>query len=161
MTASISNSLDAALKSLPEQYYRLALLVGPPGSGKTTTLQALARQFGYPRVNVNLELSQRLLDLTHAQRSRSVDRLFKELMNAITGEVVLLDNLEILFDPALEVEPLRLLQTVSRTRTMVAAWSGQYQHGTLSYAEPGHPEFAQFRDLEAVVIPIAASVHYP
>ena len=37
---------------------------------------------------------------------------------------MLLDHLEILFDPALEQDPLRLLQGVSRDRTVVAAWPG-------------------------------------
>ena len=65
-----------------------------------------------------------------------------------------LDNLEILFDTALEVEPLRLLQVSSRNRTIVASWSGDYRDSTLTYAEPGHPEFVQFKQFEAIVIPV-------
>jgi hypothetical protein len=70
------------------------------------------------------------------------------------GKAVLLDNLEILFDSALEVEPLRLLQVGSRNRTVVASWSGAYTDGTLTYAEPGHPEFVQFKHVDAAVISV-------
>ena len=106
---------------------------------------------------MNLELSKKLLELTRVQRSRQVEQLLKDLIAATPGEVVLVDNLEILFDTGLEVEPLRLLQVSSRNRTVVASWSGTYVGGTLTYAEPGHPEFAQFKQVDAVVIPVGQS----
>ena len=107
-------------------------------------------------MNVNLELSKRMLELTRTQRSRQVEPLLKNVIAAAPGEVVLLDNLEILFDTGLEVEPLRLLQVSSRNRTVVASWSGTYVGGTLTYAEPGHPEFVQFKKVDAVVIPVGS-----
>src|SRR5437763_90880 len=151
MADTMARLLDAIGKAAG-QYYRLVLLAGPPGSGKTAALQAVARQTGYAILNVNLELSKRLLELTRAQRSRQIERLLKDVIAASPGEVVLLDNLEILFDPALEVEPLRLLQVSSRNRTVVASWNGTYKDRTLAYAEPGHPEFIQFKQVEAVVV---------
>jgi hypothetical protein len=93
-----------------------------------------------------------MLELTHSQRARQVERLFKDVIASAQGDVVLLDNLEILFDPSLEVEPLRLLQVVSRTCTLVATWNGQYRHETLTYAEPGHPEYARFKPVEAILV---------
>jgi hypothetical protein len=95
-----------------------------------------------------------MLELSRTQRSRQVARLMKEVIEAVSGNVVLLDNLEILFDTGLAVEPLRLLQVSSRNRTVVASWSGSYVAGTLTYAEPGHPEFVQFKQSEAVVITV-------
>ena len=40
--------------------------------------------------------------------------------------MVLLDNTEILLDPALEQDSGRLLQLVSRNRTIVASWNGTF-----------------------------------
>ena len=137
--------LAEAIQQAAGQYYRLVILVGAPASGKTTALQAVAQKLGCPLVNVNLELSQKMLELTRTQRSRQVEPLLKEVIAAVPGDVVLLDNLEILFDTGLEVEPLRLLQVSSRNRTIVASWNGTFQAGTLTYAEPGHPEFIQFK----------------
>jgi len=144
--------LEEAVQQAAGQYYRLVILAGVPGSGKTAALQAVAKENGYPFLNVNQELSKRLLELTRSQRSRQVERLLKEVIAAAPGDVVLLDNLEILFDPALEVEPLRLLQLSSRNRTVVASWNGTCKDGTLIYAEPGHPEFIQCKQAEAVVV---------
>lgn len=149
--------LETAIQQAASQYYRLVVLAGAPGSGKTAALQAVAQKFGHPLVNVNLEISKRMLELTRTQRSRQVERLLKEAVAAAPGDVVLLDNLEILFDTALEVEPLRLLQVSSRNRTIVASWNGSFQNGTLTYAEPGHPEFIQFKQTDAVVIPVGTN----
>lgn len=152
-----ATKLEQAIEQAASQYYRLVVLAGVPGSGKTAALQSVSQKLGSPVVNVNLELSKRMLELTRTQRSRQVERLLKEVVAAATGDVVLLDNLEILFDTALEVEPLRLLQVSSRNRTIVASWNGSFRDGTLTYAEPGHPEFIQFKQTDAVVIPVGTS----
>jgi RNase adaptor protein for sRNA GlmZ degradation len=149
-----TTKLEEAIQQAAGQYYRLVILAGPPGSGKTAVLQAVGKKNGWQVVNVNLELSKRMLELTRTQRSRQVERLLKEVFATAPGDVVLLDNLEILFDTALEVEPLRLLQVSSRNRTVVASWNGSYRDGALTYAEPGHPEFIQFKQTEAVVIAV-------
>lgn len=147
-------ALEEAIQQASNQYFRLVILAGVPGSGKTATLSSIAHKAGCQVVNVNLELSKKMLELTRTQRSRQVERLLKDVIAAALGDVVLLDNLEILFDTELEVEPLRLLQVSSRNRTVVASWSGTYVGGTLTYAEPGHPEFVQFKKVDAVVIPV-------
>ncbi len=152
-----AETLERSIEQAASQYYRLVILAGPPGTGKTSVLQAVSQKYGCSLVNVNLELSKRLLDLTRTQRSRQVERLLKEIIAAAAGDVVLLDNLEILFDTALEVEPLRLLQVSSRNRTIVASWNGSYRGGTLTYAEPGHPEFIQLKQIEAIVISVGTS----
>lgn len=151
------NELEQAIQQASSQYFRLVILAGAPGSGKTAALQSIAQKTGCHIVNVNLELSKRMLELTRTQRSQHVERLLKDVIAGAPGDVVLLDNLEILFDTSLEVEPLRLLQVSSRNRTVVASWSGTYVDGTLIYAEPGHPEFVQFKRVDALVITAGSS----
>lgn len=152
-----ATQLEQAIQQAASQYFRLVILAGAPGSGKTAALQSVAQKTGCELVNVNLELSKKMLELTRTQRSRQVERLLKEIIAAQPGDVVMLDNLEVLFDTDLEVEPLRLLQVSSRNRTIVASWNGSYVDGTLTYAEPGHPEFAQFKQTEAIVLPVGAA----
>ena len=153
-TGATLTSVEEAIQQASSQYFRLVILAGLPNSGKTAALQSLANRTGGELVNVNLELSKKMLELSRSQRSRQIEPLLRNLIAAAPGEVVLLDNLEILFDTALEVEPLRLLQVSSRNRTVVASWSGSYEGGTLTYAEPSHPEFVQFKAVDAVVIPV-------
>lgn len=135
-----------------DSYYRLVLLVGPSNSGKTKFLQRFASQHDCCILNLNLELSRRMLELPKSKRARQVDRLFKDWIANIPSEPILLDNIEMLFDPALRLDPLRLLQSISRNRTVVATWNGSIHNAMLTYAEPGHPEYILYRDAEAAMV---------
>jgi hypothetical protein len=64
---------------------------------------------------------------------------------------VVLDNIEILFDKDLKQDPLRLLQGISRNRSVVASWNGTVSGSKLLYAEAGHPEYRSY-DLEDTLI---------
>ena len=150
--------LNEAIQAAGQAYHRLVLLVGPSDSGKTRVLRKLAEDGGVAYLNVNLALSQRMLELTKSQRARQVDRLLKDLVNETEADVVLLDNLELLFDITLQMDPLRLLQTASRNRTVVAAWNGVFRDGTLTYAEPQHPEYRCYRDVDASTVLIERDV---
>ena len=152
--AALPIDVMQAIHQAGDLYYRLVLLAGPQSTGKTAILQALAKENRFPLINVNLQLCKGMLELTRNQRTRHVERLFKDVVGTGAGDVVLLDNLEVLFDPGLEVEPLRLLLNASRNQTLVAAWNGTFRDGTLTYAEPGHPEFAQYKQVEALVVPL-------
>lgn len=154
MTADSMTELKQAIIQAGDLYHRLVILVGPQGVGKTALLRSIAEAQNYPIINVNLQLCKAMLELTRGQRTRQVERLFKAIVGDVPAEVVLLDNLEVLFDPGLEVEPLRLLLNASRNQTLVAAWNGTFRDGTLVYAEPGHPEFAQYKQIEALVVPL-------
>jgi len=150
--SSATENLMEAISQAAAQYHRLVIFVGPSGSGKTTILRSLAKEKGYPYVNVNLQLSQKMLELTRAQRTRQAGKIFKDILAATTAEVRILDNVEVLFDCGLQLEVLRLLQSCSRNHTTVVSWNGNYRDGTLTYAEPGHPEFTQFKQAEAIFV---------
>ena len=127
LPAEVSAQAGQVLRKIGEArelYHRLILMVGPAGSGKTSALQEVSASTSAPLVNVNLELSRRMLDLTERQRALQLPRLLGEIVGEATGELVLLDNIEILFDVHLKQDPLRLLQGLSRNKTVVAAWNG-------------------------------------
>jgi len=121
-------------------YQRLVLVVGAPGTGKTAALREASQALSFPLVNVNLDLSHRLLPFSRNERRRVAGNLLSEVLDQHSASVVGLDNLELLFSPELAVDPLRLLQQESRRRTLVATWSGVVVGQDLHYAVPGHPE---------------------
>jgi ribose 1,5-bisphosphokinase PhnN len=67
---SEATNLQEAIRQAASQYFRLVLLVAPSGSGKTALLQAVAQENSLPLLNINLELSKRLLELTRSQQAR-------------------------------------------------------------------------------------------
>lgn len=139
------------IDKMAELYHRLLLVVAPSGSGKTAALQQVAERIGAPLLNLNLGLSERLLDLTERQRALQLPRMVEEVLGG-DRPVVLLDNIEILFDVTLRQDPLRLLQLASRHRTLVAAWSGTFDGRYLVYGVPEHPEYRRYPAQELVVV---------
>ena len=125
-------------------YHRLVLVVGATGAGKTGALREVSARIDAPLVNVNLELSRRLFDLTGRQRALQVRRILDQIVAGAGHDVVLLDNIEILFDTALRQNPLRLLQGLSRSRVVAAAWNGSVEDDHIHYAAPGHPEYRRY-----------------
>lgn len=122
-------------------YHRLVLVVGPAGAGKTCVLESVSKRLAAPLVNVNLELSRQMLELPAAQRDSRARRLLEICVeNRGDGAAVLLDNTELLFDASLRQDPLRLLQGLSRNKTVVSAWTGAFEGDALLYAALGHPE---------------------
>ena len=132
------------VKQADELYNRLLLVVAPTGAGKTHALQNVQHRTGAPLVNVNLELSRRMLELTERQRALQLPRHLPEIVNTVDHEMILLDNIEVIFDVALKQDPLRLLQGLSRNRTVVAAWNGAMVEGLLIYAAPAHQEYRRY-----------------
>ena len=69
MGASLSSQIHHVLRKTHDNYYKLILAVGSASTGKTVALNEIASQHQWPRVNVNLRLSEKLLELTHRQRA--------------------------------------------------------------------------------------------
>ena len=152
MAASLSSQIRDILPETQGTYYKLVLAVGPARTGKTAALTELAAKHKWPRVNVNLCLSEKLLELTHRQRAVRVAGILDNTVRDENSNVVLLDNIELLFAVELARDPLKLLQSLSRNQTIVAAWPGQFDGAALTYADPGHPEARRYPTPQAVIV---------
>jgi hypothetical protein len=150
-TWNATDQIRERLSGIAENYSRLVLLVGYSGSGRTTALRGLADSENVPLLNVGTEVSLRLLDMGERQRILQLPTLLEELLAPLPRKLTLLDNTEVLFNPVLKQDPLRLLQRLSRDRTIVAAWLGNVEHSHLTYAEPGHPEFRRYSSDELLI----------
>ena len=153
MAEPLADQIVRKIDHAAELYYRLVLVIAPAGAGKTTALQAVRDRIGVPLVNVNLELSRRMLELTERQRALQLPRLLSEIVNATQADVILLDNIEVLFDVSLKQDPLRLLQGLSRNKTVVATWNGSVDNEHLVYATPGHPEYKRYPKRDFLAVP--------
>jgi len=154
VATSTSEEIIDKINQTHELYHRLVLVVGPSGSGKTSLLQEVSKQTRFRYINLNLELSRALLELTERQRILRLPLLVDEIIGQTGDQVVFIDNLEILFEVSLKQDPLRLLQQISRNRTVVATWNGTMAGGYLTYAAPNHPEYRRYpaHDLLAVTL---------
>jgi hypothetical protein len=88
-------------------------------------------------------LARALLDLSERERALRVRRILEDLVGN-SASVVVLDNIEVLFDVTLRLESLDCLKSIARNKTIVTVWNGELSEGHLTYAQPGHPEFKRY-----------------
>lgn len=152
MAPSLASEIEHQIAATEDSYFRLVLVVGPSRSGKTSALQTVAKRIGAPLLNVNLMLTERIISLPQQQRALRLSDVLTEILDGTEQPVVVLDNTEVLFDPELRQDPLRLLQSLSRRRALIAAWAGELDDADLLYAEPGHPEYRRYPRPDAILV---------
>ena len=143
--------LERYVDLLGELHTKLIVLAGPRGSGKTKLLQELGTKLGVQPLNVNLELGRRLSATSHAERGFSAGKLLRDIADKqLKEDVLLLDNMELLFERGLQINPLDLIKRLAHSRRVVAVWPGELRGNRLYYAEMTHSEYRDY-DAEGVV----------
>ena len=124
---------------------KLILLVGAPHTGKTALLAAFAGRVEASTLNVGSKLGRRLAVMSQRQRQLQAGTELRELADEhAKGDLLLMDNLELLFDTMLRLNPLNLLKQHARSKRVVAVWPGELRDGRLAYADMGHKEYRNY-----------------
>jgi hypothetical protein len=144
--------LTVLCETAASHYHRLVLVVGQPRTGKTHLLQTAVAVNGWPLINLNHRVSEQLLDLTQRQRALRLPRIVDDVLSSAGSDIILVDNIELLFSPELQTDPLKLLQGAARNRTIVASWPGALNGRQLSYAEPSHPEHRRYPEIDTLCL---------
>ena len=152
MIDHLAYQLSQKIEDIAGLYYKLILLLTDPETSNLINLDLLANRLGGSSINTNLKLSQLMLSLTPRQRSLKSASLLGAIIKDIPKDTVLLNNNHILFDPLLRQDPLRLLQNLSRHKTIIAVWEGQVQGQYLTYARPDHSEYRRYPVRELVIV---------
>lgn len=137
--------LDRVVADITNLNSKLVLLIGPPRSGKSGLLNALAEQKNATVINLGTDLGRQLVSMPRTRRHLMASELLGKLANgSTTGGICFLDNIELLFDRTLQLDPLNLLKRHAHARRVVAVWPGELQDGRLTYATTGHPEYQDY-----------------
>jgi len=147
----VIDRLERLVEEIAALHSKLVLLVGAPGSGKTALLQVLGKNRGATPLNIGSALGSRLAATPQKQRPLQTNTILRDLADQLAvGDLLLLDNIELLFDRKLQLDPLDLLKRHAHARRVVAVWPGELRDGRLIYAEMGHPEHQDY-GLEGLV----------
>ena len=134
---------------------KLILLVGPSRSGKTKLLRELGTKLNIEPLNVGLELGRRLAATPINKRGFSAGELLREIADRErTDDPLLLDNLELLFEKGLQINPLDLVKRLAHSKRVVAVWPGELRSDRLIYADMSHPEHRDYSRDGVVVLEI-------
>ena len=107
--------LERYLGQLGELNTKLIVLAGPRGSGKTKLLRELGDKMGVQPLNINLELGRRFAATSQAARGFSAGQLLRDIADRERNDsdLLLLDNLELLFERGLQINPLDLIKRLA------------------------------------------------
>lgn len=134
---------------------KLVLLVGASRSGKTKLLRELGTKLNIEPLNVGLELGRRLAATPINKRGFSAGELLREIADKErTDDPLLLDNLELLFEKSLQINPLDLVKRLAHSNRVVAVWPGELRGDRLIYADMSHPEHRDYSRDGVVVLEI-------
>ena len=136
---ALIDHIDALLASPP--VYPCLLLVHPSISILNTTAQRLVDHYAWAVLSLGTVLSEALLAISARQRPGQVRSAINQAIHHTRPEPILCTDLDLLFEPTLKLDPLRLLRDWSRQTPLVAMWPGQYDGRTLSYAVPEHGHY--------------------
>ena len=133
---------------------RLVLLVGRPGSWKSKLLRELSTIRGWQYVNCRAFLTEELLEMVPKVRAQEASGIIAKALDALKADVIVLDDMQVLFAPVLQVDPLQLLKHLGRKFTVVAAWPGEFDGVSLKVAAAGQvePRVYDAKDLTIIQI---------
>jgi hypothetical protein len=144
-------NLAALLDIARGQYHQLVFWLAEPQS--SAHWREMATALGGRYVNLNLELSQALLEIPKRQWPHKAMGLTDAIASSSEVPVTLLDRIEILFDQTLRLDVLKSLQQVARRHCLLVVWPGERDDRYLTYAEPGHPEYCRYSHKDLLMFP--------
>jgi len=137
--------VEKVLAELSHLNSKLALLVGPSRTGKTRLLRELGDKLHVKPMNVSLELGRRLIATPNNKRSFCAGGLLRQIAEEEhSDDPLLLDNLELLFEPGLQINPLDLVKRLAHSTRVIAIWPGELRNDRLIYADMSHPEHRNY-----------------
>ena len=149
------NELNALVIEVDALNTKLVLIVGKSQGGKTQLLHQLGAKLNIEPLNVGLELGRRLAATPNHKRGFSAGELLREIADKDrTEDPLLLDNLELLFEPGLQINPLDLVRRLAHSKRVVAVWPGELRGDRLVYADMSHPEHRDYSRDGVVVLEI-------
>ncbi len=117
-----ADSIIVSVHEVGNNYYKLLLLVGLGQNILSGTINLLAEKLGGNVVNLNACLAQALVEEPSRLRQLKAPKAVAAVVEEAEHDVVLLDHVDLLFSPSMQIDPLAVLKSVSRNKTVVSVW---------------------------------------
>jgi len=136
----------------PNDLAPLTLLVHPSMSALHDAADELRAAHVWPAVSVNRILAQALATVEPHRWGASALRALEHALAALDNGPVILQDISLLFEPALALDPLFALRRLARQRHLVVAWPGTSTGERLCYAVPEHAHYRTWEMPDASLI---------
>jgi hypothetical protein len=131
--------IAAVQQFLNEPLYQPCLVLVHTGPAALAQAVAwLKEDFDLPEWLVGGELAAALLPIAPDDWPAEAARWFRAAAAARKPGPILVSDIPLLFEPALHLDPLRLLREASRQTVFIVAWPGMVDGSRLAYAVAEH-----------------------
>lgn len=108
----------------------------------------IREHYDWPVLSLGAVLSEALRDVVPHQRAQTTHAVLCAALSPVAPGPLLCGEIDLLFEPSLQLDPLRLLREVSRSATIIVLWPGTSLAGTLAYAVPAHHHYRTWRSTD-------------
>ena len=108
-------------QQLKNKKYKLFLIIGRPGSGKSKYLQNYSKETGIPVLNLDQILGKKIPE---GKDSNYIYGFARGFLDAYAKDEILIDKKTILYHENSDVDLLDFLKEISLTKTVVATFNG-------------------------------------
>jgi len=152
LATELQQQISKAVPEAQDLYNRLVIVAGEVTDEKRAQFLATAEGTNAPSLNISRELSASLLDIPSHKRKLKAPRCFRKIVDSTKGDVVFITDIAFLFEPSLQMNPLKIFQNISKDLIVVVLWDGDTDGNSLEYAETGHPEHRSYSIDEAGIV---------
>ncbi len=131
-------------KYIAQEDEKLLIITGGPGSGKSKLIRELTYQDGWKIAEAKELFDDEFLEVPRADRPEKAISLIATAIHRLNARVVMIDNVEFLFAPILNLDPLEILRKLSRECPVIVSWRGRMDGHTLYFEHNGDERYAKF-----------------
>ena len=94
-------------------------------------------------VSLNVNLAKRLAAIKPNRRTMRLEQCFRQVIESLPDNVVVKD-FDVLFNPDYEVDVLRIMSSLAKSKQYRILWPGKCDGQRLIYAEEGYRDYKVF-----------------
>jgi hypothetical protein len=131
-------------------FYPCCLLVHSDVRHLAETVELATGRYGWPVLSLGTLISEALRGVDQGHWPAEAQRIVRLAVQQLNPGPILCTDIDILFEPQLSLDPLRLLRETSRLAHLVVLWPGGYTGGVLHYAtiDPPHAHYRTWERTE-------------
>jgi len=141
LTERLLFNVNAAVIQAEYRSFKLVLVTIPKELHREIEAEILNNPIRL--VNLSKGLARKLVSLSIRDRVRRLEGEVEKVANDC-GSSVWLTKLDVLFEPTLENDPMRLLKSIAKSQTVVAIWPGEITETSVVYSKPGKSDYKTY-----------------
>lgn len=141
LTERLLFNVNAAVTQAEYRSFKLVLVTIPKELHREIEAEILNNPIRL--VNLSKELARKLVSLSIRDRVRRLEGEVERVANDC-GSSAWLTKLDVLFEPTLENDPMRLLKSIAKSQAVVAIWPGEITETSVVYSKPGKSDYKTY-----------------